>query len=389
MYKLDRSLFKVILAVVFTTTIASASFLGNMFGNTDTATNKMDGHNTIDGAVYHPVKDGKTGPYHINEDTLRGGYSFGRVPTANELEAWDRDVMPDGTGLPEGEGSVEAGEEIYEAQCMSCHGDFGSGGGGYPSLSKGNAYEMQKTLKNQRSKPDAEGPVRVFGSYWPEASTLFWYIRDGMPHPRSKTLSTDEVYALCAYVLNINEIEIDGALVDDEYVLNREKFLKIKMPNKDGFEPNIDGPNALNDVREYYSNPANFGGIKTSMSSRCMHDCQKDTTKIVRVTNGGISDFHPPLSSKKDLPNAKKVDHNENPFKKVYENNCAMCHADDSMGAPVAGSKEDWDARLSNGGIEGVYSRGISGVNAMPPKGGSSLSDDDFKKVVDYLIKLK
>ena len=395
MYKLDHKITKIALAVTIASTMASASWFD--FENNDKkgeyvapAVNTQNSHPTIDGGVYHPIINGKTGPYRVNEDTLKGGYKFGRIPTKNELKAWDKDIMADGTGLPEGEGSVEEGEEIYEAKCVSCHGDFGSGGGGYPSLAKGNAYELQKTLTNQRNKPDAEGPVRVFGSYWPVASTLFWYIRDGMPHTRSKTLTTHEVYALCAYILSLNEIKIDGEELDDEFVLNREKFLKIKMPNRDGFEPKVSGPKALENVREYYKHPENFGAIKVDPAKRCMSNCQKDTVKIVRVVNGGIKDFHPPLSNKKDLPNTKSITaKKENPFKKVYENNCAMCHADDSMGAPVAGNKADWDNRISNGGIEAVYKRAIAGINVMPPKGGTTLSDNDFKKVVDYMIKLK
>jgi cytochrome c len=269
---------------------------------------------------------------------------------------------------------------------VSCHGDFGSGGGGYPSLSKGNAYTQQKTLKNQRNKPDADGPTRVFGSYWPQASTLWWYIRDGMPHTRSKTLKDDEVYALVAYVLNINEIKIDGELVDDEYTLTKKKFLKIKMPNKDGFEPKIDGKGSLQRVRKYYKNPQNFGAIKVAYTKRCMKNCQKKSAKVTRVRNGGIKDFHPPLSNQKTKPAVKKTAID---VKKIYKDSCAMCHANDSMGAPVAGNKSDWQAKKKNGGIKGIYKRGIKGLNVMPPKGGASISDDEFKKVVDFMINLK
>ena len=143
---------------------------------------------SIDGGVYYLDANGKNGPYYVNNQHVGMKINNGRLPTDNELAAWDKDVMPDGTGLPEGSGTADDGEELYEAQCVMCHGDFGSGGGGYPALAKGNAYELQKTLKNQRNLPDADGPVRVFGSYWPVASTLWWYIKDGMPHTKSKIL---------------------------------------------------------------------------------------------------------------------------------------------------------------------------------------------------------
>jgi len=339
----------------------------------------------IAGGIVYPIADGKTGPYYVNEKAMNMKLNHGRVPTANELDAWNRDVMPDGTGLPEGEGSVEDGEAIYEAQCLSCHGDFGSGGGGYPALSKGNAVELQKTLTNNRWRdPDADGPTRVFGSYWPKASTMWWYIRDGMPHPKSKTLTTDETYALAAYMLNINEFEIDGEEVDEEYVLTREKFLKIKMPNEEGFEPNIDGPTALTDVRTYYANPANFGAKKVKASERCMTDCQEKTAVVTRIENGGISEFHPPLSAVRDLPveKAKALD-----VKKAYADNCAMCH--DTGVAPTVGDKDGWASFVSKG-MDKVYASAINGTNnGMPPKGGSSIPDSDFKKLVDYVINGK
>lgn len=337
----------------------------------------------IDGGIYYTIKDGKTGPYSINTDTLKGGYKYGRVPTENELKAWDKDVMADGTGLPDAKGSVEYGEEVYEAKCLSCHGDFGVGGSGYPALASGNAYSLQKTLTNQRTSPELDGPVRVFGSYWPQASTLWWYIRDGMPHTKSKTLSDEEVYALSAYILYINEMQIDGELVEEDFVLDREKFLKIQMPNKDGFEPVISGKNALENVRAYYSEPKNFGGIKVEKSKRCMQNCQKPTAKIVKIANGGISNFTPPLSSEENQPKSSKT---EKGSAKTYESSCAICHKDDSMGAPIAGDKKAWDEKITKIGIDKIYENGIKGINAMPPKGATDISDDEFKKVVDYMI---
>ena len=98
----------------------------------------------VDGAVKYPIKDGKYGPYYVNTQSIKG-YNIGRDATQTEITAWDKDVMYDGTGLPEfdmekgkvvldedgkpkkAEGSVEWGEELYDAQCAMCHGDFCSG----------------------------------------------------------------------------------------------------------------------------------------------------------------------------------------------------------------------------------------------------------------------
>jgi len=357
-----------------------------LFATVSIANNTTASVPSIDGGVMYPIVNGKTSVYRVNTQIQGMKINNGRLPTANELAAWDKDVMHDGTGLPEGSGSVEEGEELYEAQCVMCHGDFGSGGGGYPSLSKGNAEELQQTLTNNRWRdPDADGPTRVFGSYWPVASTMWWYIRDAMPHTKSKTLTDNEVYALTAYMLNINEISIDGEEVDDEYVLNREKFLKIKMPNRNGFEPNIDGPDGLKKVRKYYSNPKNFGAKKVKPSKRCMSNCQEKSVVVTRIENGGISEFLPPMSVERDLPKKEAYDPGFNTLKS-YQDNCMPCHGSEGMGAPVTGDKDTWAEVLSKG-LDKVYKNGIDGINGMPAKGGASVSDDEFKLLVDYMIK--
>ena len=345
---------------------------------------KTYGHNgklAVDGGVIYPIVNGKTGAYYANEKAHSTPFNKGKTATENEQKAWDIDVMPDGTGLPEGSGSVEDGDAIYEEKCLSCHGDFGGGSGLYPRLTAGNAVEMQKTLMHQRVHPDDDGPHRVFGSNWPYASTLWWYIKTGMPHQAPMSLTTDEVYALSAYILNINEMSIDGVEVDDEYVLDREKFLKIVMPNVDGFEPKINGPKGQDNARAYFNNPLNYGnGVK------CMKDCFEGEPKVQSILIE-MKDFHPPLSNVKDLP---KEDPNAAPVtagQKTYEAACALCHSTDSMGAPETGNKDAW-AKVLEQGIETVYDHAINGFNGMPAKGGqTSLSDEVVKEAVDYILE--
>lgn len=340
------------------------------------------GEKGIDGGAVYTTVDGVYAAYAVNTQEKKE-FAFGRQPTANEIAAWDIDVMPDGTGLPEGQGSVEEGDTLYEEQCGMCHGDFGSGGLGsrsaYPTLSVGSA--STESLTNQRTTPDADGPKRVIGTYWPYASTLFWYVQSGMPFPHPKSLSNDETYALVAYLLSINEIEIDGESLDDEYVLDREKFLKIKMPNQDGFIPNIDGATGPADVKAFYADPNNYGN-----GTRCMKDCLDGEPNIVRPMNE-INNFEPPMSVERSMPaedtSAAAPAH---PGKKLYEASCAVCHATDAMGAPNVGNKKAWDKALEKG-LDKVYANGINGINAMPPKGGTTVSDEEFKAAVDYMIE--
>jgi len=353
-------------------------------GATTSAAAYANGKAVIDGGVTYPVVNGTTSDYAVDTQAESETFDYGRTATANEIAAWDTDVthikLP-----PEGSGSVEEGEEIYEEKCVMCHGDFGSGGGGYPSLSKGNGYELQKTLTNQRFDPDADGPSRFFGSYWPQASTMWWYIHDGMPHPDSKTLSVDETYALTAYMLNINEIEVDGQEVDDDYVLDQEKFAKIVMPNVDGFEPEIRGKDGIENVRAYFQVPANFGGQKVKPADRCMKDCLEPTAKATYISGTGISDFLPPMSTVRDLPQETEA---AVVGQKEYEASCAVCHGSSGMGAPVLGNKAEWD-KVAAKGAEKVLANAINGLNGMPPRGGTDFSDAKMKDVVNYMLNFK
>jgi len=136
----------------------------------------------------------------------------------------------------------------------------------------------------------------------------------------------------------------------------------------------------LENVRKFYDNPKNFGGNKT----RCMKNCFEGEPIVARIQGVGISDYNPPLSSKKEKP-AKKASGSGNEAKETYEASCAVCHATDAMGAPAVGDKKAWAATLKKG-IDKVYHNAIHGINGMPPKGGTSLEDAKVKAVVDYMI---
>jgi len=350
----------------------------------DTVKNKYDfnGKAIVDGGVFYPIVNGKTGAYHANEKAHSTTVSFGRKATKNEQIAWDIDIMANGKGLPEGEGSVEFGDEVYEEKCLSCHGDFGAGDGLYPAFTHGNAYEKHKTLTSQRVDEHETGPKRNFGSYWPHASTAWWYIKTAMPHQAPMSLTNDEVYALVAYFLYINELKIDGEVVDEEFVLSRDNFNKIHLPNEDGFEPKIDGPKGQENARAYFNDVSNYGN-----GSKCMKNCI-DGEPIIQEIATPLEDFNPPISEVRDLP-AKKADAKpEHPGKATYDKSCAMCHATDAMGAPAVGDKETWAALLEKEGLDGIYKNAITGKGGMPPKGGAmQLSDEQVKEVVDYMLE--
>lgn len=74
--------------------------------------------------------------------------------------------------------------------------------------------------------------------------------------------------------------------------------------------------------------------------------------------------------------------------KSAYDTACALCHAAGVAGAPKAGDKAVWAARLKAAkGKAGLYESSIKGKGAMPPKGGNTaLSDDAVRAAVDYLL---
>ena len=152
--------------------------------------------------------------YAATKDAPRFG--FGKPATPAEIAGWDIDVRPDGKGLPPGKGTVAMGQDVYDAQCASCHGTFG----------ESNDYMV---LAGGVGSLASNEPVRTTGSKLNHATTLWDYINRAMPFNAPKTLTPDQVYAVTAYVLHLNDILPADASLD------RESILKVKMPNRDGF----------------------------------------------------------------------------------------------------------------------------------------------------------
>ena len=146
-----------------------------------------------------------------------GVFGLGRVALPDEISAWDKDILPDGTGLPAGQGDVLTGESLFADYCAICHGDFAEGVDNWPKLAGG-----EDTLAD-------EDPLKTVGSYWPYLSTTFDYVRRSMPFGNAQSLTDDEVYAIVAYILYSNY------LVEEDFVLSSENFLDVDMPNAEGF----------------------------------------------------------------------------------------------------------------------------------------------------------
>ncbi|MCA3653445.1 MAG: cytochrome c [Methylobacterium sp.] len=172
-----------------------------------------------------------------------GKTGLGRAALPAEIEAWDIDIRADGKGLPPGKGSVKDGETLFIERCAACHGEFAEGVGRWPVLAGG-----QGTMKDDR-------PEKTIGSFWPDLSTAFDYIRRAMPYGNAQSLTADETYAIVAFLLNMNNI------VNDDFVLGRENFLSVRMPNATAFYDD-DREQA---ERHFWNRPP------------CMTNCKPDT----------------------------------------------------------------------------------------------------------------
>jgi cytochrome c len=192
---------------------------------------------------------------------------IGREATVAEIKSWDIAVRPDGKGLPPGKGTAAQGEEIFQAQCAVCHGEFGEGKDRWPVLAGGRG-----SLKHDR-------PEKTIGSYWPFTSTIYDYIKRAMPFGNAQSLSNDELYAVTAYLLQLNDV-----IKDSNFELNEKNLAAIKMPNADGF---------FDDDREV--SEKHFWNRKP-----CMKDCRKNAASV--LNRASVLDVTP------DKKNGPRVD---------------------------------------------------------------------------------
>ncbi len=171
---------------------------------------------------------------------------LGRTALPEEIAAWNGEISANGTGLPAGSGDAIIGEEIFADRCASCHGDFAEGIDNWPKLAGG-----ADTL-------DHDDPLKTVGSYWPYLSTAFDYIKRSMPYGNAGTLTDEETYAIVAYILYSND------LIEDDFVLSKETFFDVEMPNAGGF---IVDDRAEAEYAQWTGEP-------------CMENCKSEPVKV-------------------------------------------------------------------------------------------------------------
>ena len=301
----------------------------------------------------------------IRSDAPRFG--FGKPATPAEIAGWDIDARPDGKGLPPGRGTVLQGQQIYDEKCANCHGTFGESTD-YMPIAGGVG-----TLTTDQ-------PIRTTGSKLNHATTLWDYINRAMPFGNPKSLAPDEVYALTAYVLHLNDI------LPADATLDRESIVRLKMPNRDGFT----SQHGL----------ASKAGKPDTRNVACMRDCVSEVRlssqmpEHARNDHGNLVEQIRPIGptngAKRPAAGSAKAPTPEVRGDLARTAGCTACHgttqkivgpAFREIGGRYSGDSNAVDrlvARVKHGGS------GIWGPVAMPPQ--PQLNDADAKALVQWIL---
>jgi cytochrome c len=314
--------------------------------------------------------------------------NIGRAATPAEVAKWDIDVRPDFKGLPKGEGSVAQGQDVWEAKCASCHGIFGESNEVFNPVVGGVGAEDVKTGRVAKLK-DTSFPARTTFMKAPSLSTVWDYINRAMPWNAPKSLSTNEVYAVTAYMLNLSSI------VEDNFVLNEKTIVQAqaRLPNREG----------MTTKHALWPTPE-LGGVSKpdTANTACMKNCTTDV-KVTSMLPDFARDAHGNLAEQNRLVGQQKgvrtvrttatadkaVAPSPGPKPAVLgllqSNNCLACHGMDNkvvgpgfkeVTAKHAG-KTDY---LINKILQG--SAGVWGNIAMPAQ---NLKPADAKAIAEWL----
>ena len=284
-------------------------------------------------------------------------FGFGQPATPTEIAGWDIDVRPDGTGLPRGQGSVAQGQTIYDEKCASCHGTFG----------ESNSYLQ---IAGGVGSLGTDQPVRTTGSKLNYATTLWDYINRAMPFNAPKSLTPDEVYALTAYVLNLNDI------LPADAVLDQQSLPAVKMPNRDGLTT------AHGFMRR--------DGVPDTRNVACMKDCATEvglTSQIpdyARDQHGNLAD------QARMLAPAPARGTPKNGLDLARAAACTACHGVTEMvlGPPFrdVAAKYAGDSTAEPRLVAKVKAGGSGNWGALPMPAQAQVQDATVRAIVQWIL---
>jgi cytochrome c len=327
----------------------------------------------------------------------------GRGATPQEVQAWDIDVRPDFKGLPKGSGSVAQGQDIWEAKCATCHGVFGEANQVFSPLVGGTTADDVKTGRVARLN-DTTFPGRTTLMKVATVSTLWDYINRAMPWTAPKSLSTNEVYAVTAYLLNMGDVLPDNFVLSDATMAQAQQ----RMPNRKGM---------TTDHGLWPGKAMANGGKPDVKAVACMKDCSAEAKvasflpDFARNNNGNLAEQQrlvgpqrgadttkPPPANRiaaaaaataaVAAPRAEADPAATAALALVQKNNCTVCHGvtnrivgpafRDVAGkyAARADAETYLAGKIKSGG------QGLWGAIPMPPQ---TLPDGDAKLIAKWL----
>lgn len=313
---------------------------------------------------------------------------LGRAATPAEVAAWDIDVRPDFKGLPKGAGSVAKGQDVWEAKCASCHGVFGESNEVFNPLVGGTtAADIQAGRVANLRRTDYPGRTTMMKVA--TVSTLWDYINRAMPWNQPKSLSTEEVYAVTAFLLNL------AGVVPDDYVLSDRNIAEVqqRMPNRNGMSTahalwpggGIAGTVAWPDVAATacMKDCPVEGRIASSLPdfARNAHGNLAEQNRLVGAQRGAATGAVPAASAVA-MPAATGP---AMPGDLLAKHSCTACHAPDrktigpgwaEIAARHAGSSEYLAGKIKSGGS------GVWGSMPMPPQ---DISAEEAKRIAAWL----
>jgi S-disulfanyl-L-cysteine oxidoreductase SoxD len=324
---------------------------------------------------------------------------IGRAATPSEVAKWDIDVRPDFKGLPTGSGSVSKGQEVWEAKCAHCHGVFGESNEVFSPLIGGTTAEDIKTgrVANLRR---SDYPGRTTLMKVSTVSTLWDYINRAMPWTNPKTLTTEEVYAVTAFMLNMANV------VPDNYVLSDKNMAEVqaRMPNRNGMSTahamwpgqefgSKTKPDTANKICMRNCTPeAKVASLLPDFARNAHGNLQEqnrivgpqrgaDTTQPERKTDMAVAPVSPLVAVKPVNSEANVA------IALLNQHSCTACHGVDKkivgpgfheISKKQAGKTDYILSKIKAGGV-GVY-----GQIPMPAQ---SLSDADAKLIAEWISK--
>jgi cytochrome c len=326
--------------------------------------------------------------------------SIGRVATPAEVKAWDIDVRPDFVGLPKGSGSVARGMQVWESKCASCHGVFGESNEVFSPLVGGTTGDDIKTGRVANLKR-ADYPGRTTLMKVAHVATLWDYVNRAMPWNTPKSLTTEEVYAVTAYMLNLGGILPDDFTLSDRNIADVQK----RMPNRNGMTTaHAMWPgNELNgaskpDVRAaacMVNCPVD--GKVTSMlpdHARHAHGNLAEQNRMVgpqrgadttRAHGGGPASPAGPVDRQQTIVQAPPQKANKVPAELLQKNTCTACHAQDRR---LVGPSWIEIAKRHAGKADHIASRirdGSTGAWGNIPMPAQSITVEEAAQIADWL----